>query len=226
MEFSEKMQAIRIERNLSQEEMAELIGVSRQAVAKWEAGLSYPDIDNLIKISDLLRVSLDRLLRPDTDGCNMDITGHAERSKDAMIDFLCRAKRATYAGHGGEEASPCRPASHDLKYTEGGYFYMDTYLGGERFSGQEAVWENGAPVWAMNYCGRVLSEKFSGDFLKEALERVPQEAPFRGPCVYSSGDYSYHCSVSGGFDWFQGLEEIYCEGVKVMECCFHGGSVA
>lgn len=82
--------------------------------------------------------------------------------------FLVRAKRATYAGKGPERAAS-RPQSHDLYYAEGAYAYLDTYLGGERFSGEEAVWKDGTPVWAMNYSGRVTGAGFSGDFLKEAL---------------------------------------------------------
>jgi len=50
MSFKNKFQLLRKEKGLSQENIAEILRVSRQAVAKWEAGQSYPDIDNLIKI--------------------------------------------------------------------------------------------------------------------------------------------------------------------------------
>ena len=42
---------------MSQEKLAEKIGISRQAVAKWEVGESYPDINKLIILSDLFRIS-------------------------------------------------------------------------------------------------------------------------------------------------------------------------
>ena len=45
---------------------------------------------------------------------------------------------------------------------------------------RRSIVEAGRPFWAMNYAGSVLSEKFSGDFLKEALLAVPYEHPFRG----------------------------------------------
>jgi DNA-binding XRE family transcriptional regulator len=48
MRFQDKLQALRKERGMSQEKLAEMIGVSRQAVAKWEVGQSYPEIDKLI----------------------------------------------------------------------------------------------------------------------------------------------------------------------------------
>jgi len=142
-----------------------------------------------------------------------------------IVEFLIRAKKATYAGKGAETNSS-RPNSHDLQYAEGVLKYIDTYLGGVKFAGEEAMWKDDIPFWAMNYIGRVMGEGFSGDFLKEALLHVPEECPFRGPRQYSNGDYSYTCSVEGDFHWFCGHEEIYRNGVKVYECAFHGGDVA
>lgn len=50
---------------LSQEKLAELVGVSRQAVTKWETAQSAPSTDNLIRLAEVFDISLDRLLRPD-----------------------------------------------------------------------------------------------------------------------------------------------------------------
>jgi transcriptional regulator with XRE-family HTH domain len=224
MDFGEKLAAARAERKLSQEQVAESVGVSRQAVSKWEAGESLPDIDNLVKLSSLLMVSIDRLLKPEADGCAAPLFERATGRDAETIAFLCKAKRNTYAAHGAEQA-PSRPCSHDLKFAEGAFLYIDTYLGGEKFSGEEAVWLGGRPVWAMNYSGRVLDQKFSGDFLKEALLLVPEESPFRGPALHKNGEYSYHCAVNGSFEWFQGSEEIFCGNGKTYECHFHGGAV-
>jgi len=142
-----------------------------------------------------------------------------------IVEFLIRAKKATYAGKGAETDSS-RPGSHDLLYAEGALKYIDTYLGDAKFAGEEALWKDDVPFWAMNYVGRVTGEGFSGDFLKEALLQVPEEHPFRGPPRYDNGDYSYTCSVEGDFHWFRGREEIYFGGVKVFECVFHGGDIA
>ena len=142
----------------------------------------------------------------------------------SVIDFLIRAKKATYAGKGAE-ADASRPRSHDLQYTEGALKYIDTYLGGEKFAGEEALWKDEVPFWAMNYVGRVIADGFEGDFLKEALLRVPEESPFRGPAQYENGEYSYVCNVTGDFHWFYGVEEIYFKGNKVYECLFHGGDI-
>ena len=149
-----------------------------------------------------------------------------EKDRRTFIEFLLRAKRATYAaGEGASESS--RPNSHDLRYEEadGGWLYIDSYLGSERFLGEEAVWKDGVPVWAMNYSGRVVGKGFDGDFLKAALFQVPESAPYRGPIEYQDGPMLYCNTVAGAPDWFFGREEIFRSGVSVYECVYHGGVV-
>ena len=141
-----------------------------------------------------------------------------------IITFLIRAKQATYAGKGAETTAS-RIGSHDLVYREGELMYYDTYLGGERFAGEEALWISGVPCWSMNYVGRVTGSPFSGDFLKEALLHVPEQMPYRGPEKYVNGDYTYDCSVEGSFDWFQGKETIRYREEIIYECFFHGGLI-
>ena len=141
-----------------------------------------------------------------------------------IVSFLIRAKQATYAGKGAETA-PSRTGSHDLVYRENNLVYYDTYLGGDRFAGEEALWIAGVPCWSMNYAGRVTGGHFSGDFLKEALLHVPENIPYRGPEKYVNGDYTYSCSVEGDFDWFQGKETISCRGNQIYECVYHGGLI-
>ncbi len=141
-----------------------------------------------------------------------------------IIEFLIKAKKSTYAGKGNETVST-RPNSHDLIYQEDNYMYYDTYLGGEQFSGEEALWIDNIPFWSMNYMGRVIGDNFSGDFLKEALLLVPYDKPYRGLESYQNGDYSYKCNVNGTFDWFQGYEEIFYQDNKIYECYFHGGKI-
>ncbi len=62
MEFSEKLQQLRKENGLTQEQLAEKIFVSRTAVSKWESGRGYPSLDYLKSISKLFSVSIDDLL--------------------------------------------------------------------------------------------------------------------------------------------------------------------
>lgn len=221
MIFSEKLQIIRKSKGLTQEGLADMLCVSRQAVAKWESGQAYPDIANLIRLSEVFLVTVDYLVKDDECRKN-NVSIPADHSE--ITDFLIRAKKKTYAGKGAEVEST-RPSSHDLRYSEGNLLYIDTYLGGELFSGEEAVWMMNQPVYAMNYSGRILGDTFSGDFLKAALLLLPEEKPFRGPKVFQDQDYLYHCSVNGTLDWFQGYEEIYYRQDKIYECYFHGGAV-
>ena len=62
MTFAEKLKSIRKQVGISQELLAEKIGVSRQAVTKWETGAGIPDIDNMVSISNLFNISIDELI--------------------------------------------------------------------------------------------------------------------------------------------------------------------
>lgn len=62
MEFHEKLQILRKEKGLTQEELAEILFVSRAAVSKWESGRGYPNIDSLKAIAKYFSVSIDDLL--------------------------------------------------------------------------------------------------------------------------------------------------------------------
>ena len=220
MIFSEKLQLLRKNKGLTQEEFAEKLSVSRQAVAKWEAGQAYPDIFNLIRISDLMNVSVDYLVK-DQD-CAVHLPAAPVSDLEELIAFRLEANVNTYAAF-KNEVDATRPGSHDFRYEKGPWLYHDTYVGGEQFAGEEAVWHNGEAVYAMNYLGRVLEDSFSGNFLKESLRNADRKMPFRGPEYYQSGEYTYRCKVTGDFTWFQGVEEIYRNETKVYECVFHGG---
>ncbi len=62
MSFGNNLQMLRKKNQLSQEGLAEMLGVSRQAVSKWELGEGYPEVDKLLILSKKLNVSLDSLL--------------------------------------------------------------------------------------------------------------------------------------------------------------------
>ena len=62
-DIGSKIKAARLEKKLTQEQVAELLGVSRQTISNWENEKSYPDIISVIKMSDCYEVSLDYLLK-------------------------------------------------------------------------------------------------------------------------------------------------------------------
>ena len=224
MKLDSTLVALRKAKNLSQEKLAEIIGVARQSVAKWETGESLPEIEKLLALSDYFKVTLDALVRESEPCSSVAGSNKSSSGQPDLIEFLIKSKLAGYAGHGAETTAS-RDKSHDFRLQDGRFAYYDTYLGGERFAGEEAVWENGQPRWCMNYLGRVLDPRFSGDFLKEALALVPVDLPYRGPRLHRAGDYSYHCTVTGEFEWVHGHEEIFYAGDLVYECLFHGGTI-
>jgi len=196
--------------------------VSRQAVDKWESGQVYPDIYNLIQISNLFNVTVDYLVKD--QACMVNCRNETAPDLEKLIEFRLEANVNTYAAYMNETDST-RLDSHDFTYSSGPYTYHDTYVGGEQFAGEEAIWYEGKAQYGMNYTGRVLGQNFSGDFLKEALRKADREMPYRGPEYYTSGEYTYKTKVVGDFTWFQGYEEIWCGREKVYECYYHGGII-
>ena len=65
MEFNEKLQSLRKNKGLTQEELAEALYVSRTAISKWESGRGYPSIDSLKEIAKYFSVTIDELLSTD-----------------------------------------------------------------------------------------------------------------------------------------------------------------
>ncbi|MGN1410971.1 MAG: helix-turn-helix domain-containing protein [Oscillospiraceae bacterium] len=78
MKFAYKLQELRKGCGMSQEEFAELLGVSRQSVSKWESGKGYPEIDKLIFISNYFNTSLDLLLK-DTQESSVPVSTKSTR---------------------------------------------------------------------------------------------------------------------------------------------------
>ncbi len=67
MSFGENLKNVRKQRGVTQEELAEILGVSRQAISKWESGTSVPDVQLLLRIADFYNLTLDQLVRDDFD---------------------------------------------------------------------------------------------------------------------------------------------------------------
>lgn len=60
--FSEQLKKLRAQKQLSQDNLAEKLYISRQAISKWENGDATPDLDNLIKLAEIFDISLDELI--------------------------------------------------------------------------------------------------------------------------------------------------------------------
>lgn len=82
MEFYEKLQELRKQRGLTQEELAQQLYVSRTAVSKWESGRGYPNIDSLKAIAAYFSVTLDTLLSSDEV---LSIAQNEQRQRKAQL---------------------------------------------------------------------------------------------------------------------------------------------
>lgn len=70
MQFGERLKKARTDKKVTQEEVAKAFFITRQTISNWETGKTYPDIDNLIKLSDYYAISLDILLKEDNQMVN------------------------------------------------------------------------------------------------------------------------------------------------------------
>jgi hypothetical protein len=148
---------------------------------------------------------------------------------DELEKFIVRAKAATYVGSGAKSISH-RPASHDLEYREGEFDYLDSYFGGSDFIGEEVVYYNQQPVWAMNYYGRILAPSRitaaeAGQVIKESLSKMYQSGRFLGGFEYHTDHGSYTDTNHGNFTSFTGKEWISRDGIMVYELYYHGGLI-
>ncbi|MBQ3559930.1 MAG: helix-turn-helix transcriptional regulator [Agathobacter sp.] len=87
MELGKQIKKYRMEANLSQEELADKVFVSRQTISNWENDKNYPDINSLVLMSEVFHVSLDHLVKGDLERMKKEIDKqeYAEFQKDSTI---------------------------------------------------------------------------------------------------------------------------------------------
>ncbi|MCM1101330.1 MAG: helix-turn-helix domain-containing protein [Clostridium sp.] len=86
MNFSEKLKEIRRKEGISQEQLAERIGVSRQAITKWETGKGLPDVENMVIIAEIFKTTIDELL---TDSIAKETPETAVYTSETIYDIDC-----------------------------------------------------------------------------------------------------------------------------------------
>ncbi len=153
----------------------------------------------------------------------------SEISNNRLHHFIVQAKAATYVGD-GQTTNASRKGSHDLAFQDGEFSYLDSYFGGTDFIGQEVVYENDEPVWAMNYYGRIIEpEKITaaetGQIIKESLSKLYESGRFLGGFEYAVGDSVYTDTSQGDVTSFTGREWITRDSVLVYELVYHGGMI-
>jgi len=148
---------------------------------------------------------------------------------EALHTFILTAKAATYVGD-GQSAPSCRKKSHDLKFSQGAFQYLDSYFGGEDFIGEEVVYLQNEPVWGMNYYGAILRSDLitgeqAGAMIKASLSKLYAQGKFLGGWEHAEGDLIYHDTSTGDLAHFTGYEWIERDAVKVYELFYHGGLI-
>lgn len=90
MEFNEKLQALRKQKNMTQEELAGALFVSRTAISKWESGRGFPSIDSLKAIAQFFGISIDELLSGDEllTIAEEDQKSRSEQFRDLVFGLL------------------------------------------------------------------------------------------------------------------------------------------
>ncbi|MBN1888573.1 MAG: hypothetical protein JW850_11305 [Thermoflexales bacterium] len=152
-----------------------------------------------------------------------------ELSLDQLGAFIVKAKAATYAA-GGATSLSYRPGSHDLQFHAGEFAYLDSYFGGVDFIGQEVVYYQGQPVWAMNYYGRILETTLikgeeAGQIIQASLSALYKEGRFLGGFEHDAGQGVYTDTNEGDVTSFTGKEWIARSGSRVYELVYHGGLI-
>jgi len=147
-----------------------------------------------------------------------------------LASFLEEANQNTYANKDAKRSDSLRPESQDYHFKKEGLTYHDTYFGAKNFIGEEIVYENGKPVWGMNYYGFLTGDDAKHKevyiFLRKALmQKYNDIIPVRGPKEFSDDNLKYVNSAEGGLEKFTGKEKILADEKSIYECFYHGGFI-
>jgi transcriptional regulator with XRE-family HTH domain len=174
MSFADNLKSIRKERHISQEELAEIMGVSRQAISKWEQGIGYPEVEKLLVLSKELNVSLDYLM--------LEEMKLSENNKSLLNNIIVPTGKITIKSYDGKSIVNCYKvlASHVMykakndepKYwligVNSGTFWREKsillgwYVDEEKIKKEmdeiaEAI-NNGIPVYELKYAAKVKNK--------------------------------------------------------------------
>lgn len=117
MKFADNLKSLRKERNLSQEDFAEIIGVTRQSISKWEIGEGYPDVEKLLLIAKSFNISLDwlmGLIPCFEDLCNLDKQYVLDKLNGLDTDIVVKA----YMGTSPQNAAWMKSTFENIDFEE------------------------------------------------------------------------------------------------------------
>ncbi|MBQ2676450.1 MAG: helix-turn-helix transcriptional regulator [Clostridia bacterium] len=131
MEFNKKLQELRKQKGLTQEELAESLYVSRTAISKWESGRGYPNIDSLKVIAKFFRVTIDELLSNDEllTIAEQDTKQKEKHFRDLVFGLLdCSIAMFFFLPFFGQKADGVLQEVSLLSLTEIAPYFRTTYF--------------------------------------------------------------------------------------------------
>ncbi len=147
----------------------------------------------------------------------------------ALRAFAIAAKKATYVGSGSATVSS-RASSHDLTFVQLPWSYRDSYFGGTDFLGQEVIWHDGEPVWAMNYHGYIIRADLitptqAGNTLKAAPSLPQSQGRLLDNLEFTGSHGIYRITSTGTIQLFSGRETIHVNNELAYALDYHGGLI-
>lgn len=88
LKFGESLKELRQKRGLRQEDVARLVGVERPTVANWERGMKQPGLETLVRLGQLLGVSLDELVGVERASAPLPLTSYRSLAADPLVKLL------------------------------------------------------------------------------------------------------------------------------------------
>lgn len=108
MNFGENLRTLRRKRNISQEELAGKLNVSRQAISRWEQGNGYPEMEKMIALSKILEVTLDHLVSEnDTADESGEDSRSDEQARGSVSPAMIPTGRIMIRGYNGKQLVNC-----------------------------------------------------------------------------------------------------------------------
>ena len=148
-----------------------------------------------------------------------------------LQNAIVTAKASSYVGGARQASQPCRSGAHDVAWSDGPWSYLDSYFGGTDFSGQEVLWHEGEPVWAMSYFGYIIHDHLidaerAGTVIKSALGTLyREERRFLGGFRHAHAFGTYIDESGGDCTRFSGRETIRVGNVEAYSLLYHGGQI-
>ncbi|MCX6702675.1 MAG: DUF5680 domain-containing protein [Candidatus Wolfebacteria bacterium] len=147
---------------------------------------------------------------------------------EELRQFLVDSNRAGYARGDSKKWIKESDGSETIPFEKDPWKSNDNFFGGEPYGGRTIVSHKGNPFWIMVYYGWVDEDAETDPvyaILRDALMRMPENHPYRGPKEYSENGLVYENVWNGDLDRFSGEEKITQNGKLLYKANYLGGLV-